>query len=137
MGIDVAALTTYCLAKPGAWLDNPWEHEHPVVKVAPGERGRIFAFLGATTVGVKAAPTREEADEWLLRYPDDAAVMAYIGRSGWNTLTFGAGIPDEEILAAIDDSYDQVVAKLPRRLRPSPGEAGIAASTDTAAEADA
>jgi predicted DNA-binding protein (MmcQ/YjbR family) len=89
-----------------------------VIKVGPGERGKIFAFLGAGTVGIKAAATREEADEWLQQYPEDAAVMAYIGRSGWNTLTVGGAIPDEEILEAIDDSYDLVVAKLPKSLRP-------------------
>jgi predicted DNA-binding protein (MmcQ/YjbR family) len=44
--------------------------------------------------------------------------MAYIGRSGWNTLTIGGAIPDEEIRAAVDDSYALVVARLPRRLRP-------------------
>ena len=93
MSLDVAELTAYCRDKPGAWADNPWEHEHPVIKVGPGERGKIFAFRGATTVGVKVAPTREEADEWLQRYPDDAATMPYIGRSGWNNLTLGGFDP--------------------------------------------
>jgi predicted DNA-binding protein (MmcQ/YjbR family) len=45
--------------------------------------------------------------------------MAYIGRSGWNTLTVGTGIPDDEILEAIDTSYDTVVSKLPKRERPA------------------
>nr|WP_026145799.1 MmcQ/YjbR family DNA-binding protein [Nocardioides sp. Iso805N] len=119
MSLDAAAPTAYCLDEPGAWADNPWVHEHPVVKVGPGEGGKIFAFLGAGTVGIKAAATREEADEWLARYPGDAVVMAYIGRSGWNTLTVGGAIPDDEILAAIDDSYDLILAKLPKRLRPT------------------
>ena len=39
--------------------------------------------------------------------------MAYIGRSGWNTLRIGGAIPDDEIEEAIDTSYDLVVAKLP------------------------
>ena len=46
----------YCLGKPGAWPDNPWEHEHPVIKVGPGEAGKIFAFLGQAGVGVKSGP---------------------------------------------------------------------------------
>ena len=45
--------------------------------------------------------------------------MSYIGRSGWNTLRLNGAIPDEEIRGAIDDSYDTVVAKLPKRLRPA------------------
>ena len=84
----------HCLAKPGAWPDNPWDHEHPVVKV----HDKIFAFIGGDGVGVKSGPNREVADEWLDRYPDEASVMAYIGRSGWNNLRFGGAIDDEELL---------------------------------------
>lgn len=108
----------HCLAKPGAWADNPWDHEHPVVKVGPGDRGKIFAFLGAGGVGVKAGSTREEADAWLERYPGAATVMRYIGRSGWNDLSFAGGIPDDELLDAVDESYLAVVRKLPVRHRP-------------------
>ena len=110
-------LRDYALAKPGAWADQPWEGDH-VAKVGEAERGKIFAFLGDAAVGVKAAATREAADEWLARYPDDARVMPYIGRSGWNTLTVGGAIPDDEILAAVDDSYALVVSKLPKKHRP-------------------
>jgi predicted DNA-binding protein (MmcQ/YjbR family) len=111
-------LISYCLAKPGAWPDEPWDGD-VVAKVGP----KIFAFLGsedpAATVGVKCGPNREVADEWLLRYPDDATVMAYIGRSGWNTLRLGGAIPDDELLEAVDASYDAVVAKLPKKDRPA------------------
>ena len=109
-----ADLRAYCLGKPGAWPDEPWEGDG-VAKVGP----KIFAFLGATTVGLKCGATREEADEWLARYPDDASVMAYIGRSGWNTLRIDGGIPDDDLRDAIDASYDAVVAKLPRKHRPA------------------
>lgn len=113
--MDAQELLAYCLAKPGAWRDEPWEGE-PVAKVG----SKIFAFIGlGGGVGLKCGATREEADEWLARYPAAARVMPYIGRSGWNTLDFGGGIPDDELLAAIDDSYDTVVAKLPRRERPA------------------
>jgi len=111
-------LAAHCAAKPGAWPDFPWDHEHPVFKVGPGDRGRIFAFLGAEGVGVKVGATREEADAWLDRYPDDATVMAYIGRSGWNNLALGGAIPDEELLEAVDESYRRVVEKLPAKHRP-------------------
>jgi predicted DNA-binding protein (MmcQ/YjbR family) len=104
----------YCLAKPGAWQDEPWEGD-VVAKVGD----RIFAFLGdGTSVGVKCGAGRDEADEWLARYPDDARVMAYIGRSGWNTLDIGGAIPDDEVLEAVDTSYSLVVARLPKKHRP-------------------
>ena len=109
------ALLDYCLCKPGAWEDEPWEGDI-VAKVAE----KIFAFIGdGTTVGVKSGANRDEADEWLHRYPDDASVMSYIGRSGWNTLQLNGAIPDDEIRAAVDDSYDMVVAKLPKSRRPA------------------
>jgi predicted DNA-binding protein (MmcQ/YjbR family) len=108
-------LLSYCLAKPGAWEDEPWEGD-VVAKVGP----KIFAFLGTAAVGLKCGADRDMADEWLARYPDDASKMAYIGRSGWNTLRYGASIPDDEIREAIDSSYDLVVSKLPKKDRPTP-----------------
>ena len=114
-----AALHAYALSKPGAWPDQPWEGDQ-VAKVGPDGAGKIFAFLGEGSLGVKCGISREDADEWLLRYPDDASVMAYIGRSGWNTLRITGAIPDDELRAALDISYDMVVAKLPKKHRPSP-----------------
>jgi predicted DNA-binding protein (MmcQ/YjbR family) len=107
-------LVAYCLTKPGAWQDEPWDGD-VVVKVA----AKIFVFLGSgTSVGVKCGSSRDEADEWLSRFPDDASVMPYIGRSGWNTLQVGGAIADDEILEAVDGSYDMVVSKLPKKDRP-------------------
>jgi predicted DNA-binding protein (MmcQ/YjbR family) len=116
--MDVDRMLAHCTGKPGAWADYPWEHELPVFKVGPGERGKIFAFLGSGGVGVKAGRSREVADEWLQRYPDSASVMAYIGRSGWNDLFFDGRIPDEELFEAVDESYRLVVEGLPKKLRP-------------------
>jgi predicted DNA-binding protein (MmcQ/YjbR family) len=117
-----AQLLAYCLKKPGAWQDEPWEGD-VVAKVG----SKVFAFLGNddgtadganVSVGVKCGPNRTVADEWLLRYPEDAKASAYIGRSGWNTLRLGGAIGDDEIREAIDDSYATIVAKLPKKERP-------------------
>ena len=115
--MNASELLSHCLAKPGAWQDEPWEGD-VVVKVGP----KIFAFIGdpatSETVGVKCGTGRDAADEWLARYPDDAAASAYIGRHGWNKLRIGGAIPDEEIVEAVDTSYASVVASLPRKDRP-------------------
>ena len=74
---DADALRDHCLAKPGAWADQPWDGDY-VAKVGD----KIFAFLGSDSVGLKCGANRAEADEWLLQFPDDASVMPYIGRSG-------------------------------------------------------
>jgi predicted DNA-binding protein (MmcQ/YjbR family) len=118
--MKASALQRYCLAKPGAWLDEPWDGDQ-VAKVGP----RIFAFLGGAatgsgvTVGLKCGRGRDEADEWLQRYPDDVRVSPYIGRFGWNVLTVGGAIPDEEVREAVDLSYEQVLTRLPRGQRPA------------------
>ncbi len=45
----------YCLAKPGAWEDEPWEG-HVVAKVG----AKIFAFLGDSAVGLKCGSDRDD-----------------------------------------------------------------------------
>ena len=114
----------YCLAKPGAWRDEPWEND-VVVKVGD----KIFAFFGVLSheqgasgeqggsVGVKCGD-RESADLWLERYPAAASKMAYIGKHGWNTFQLDGTIPDDELRDLVDASYEQVMAKLPKSKRP-------------------
>lgn len=68
---------------------------------------------------MKCGEGREAADERLARYPADASVMAYIGRSGWNTLRIDGAVPDDELLEAVDRSYELVVGKLPKKHRPA------------------
>jgi predicted DNA-binding protein (MmcQ/YjbR family) len=108
-----ADVLEHCLAKPGAWQDEPWEGD-VVTKVGD----KIFAFLGGASVGLKCGANRDEADELVDTYPDDVSKMAYIGRSGWNTVGLGGSVPDDEILELVDTSYDTIVAKLPKSKRP-------------------
>lgn len=108
------ALLAYCLAKPGAVQDEPWEGD-VVAKVG----GKIFAFCGGTeSVGLKCGRNRDDADELLSRFPGDVTVMAYIGRYGWNSVSITGAVPDDELLELVDLSYEAVVAKLPKALRP-------------------
>jgi predicted DNA-binding protein (MmcQ/YjbR family) len=105
----------YCLAKPGAWQDEPWEGD-VVAKVGD----KIFAFLGPVenqTIGLKCGD-RETADLLLDRYHGAASKMAYIGKHGWNTFLLDGTIPPDEIQDLIDVSYELIVAKLPKSKRP-------------------
>jgi predicted DNA-binding protein (MmcQ/YjbR family) len=108
-------LVAYCLAKPGAVPDEPWEGDQ-VAKVG----GKIFAFLGEGGLGVKCGRDADEAAELRQRYPDHVSIMAYIGRHGWNSIRIDGTVPDDELIELVDASYDTVVAKLPKRLRPTP-----------------
>lgn len=112
-------LLEYCLAKPGAWRDEPWE-ETTVTKVD----SKIFAFFGEATVGVKCGSNRLEADEWLERFPGGATKMPYLGAQGWNSLAFDGDIPDEDLLDAVDESYHLVVSRLPKSRRPPGWDSG-------------
>src|SRR5215211_3177425 len=111
----------YCLAKPGAWQDEPWEGD-VVAKVGD----KIFAFVGPVYSPVPDSPAgiglkcgdREAADIWLERYPGSARKSAYIGKHGWNNFLLDGSIPDDEIAGLIDISYELVVAKLPKSKRP-------------------
>jgi predicted DNA-binding protein (MmcQ/YjbR family) len=104
----------YCLAKPGAWQDEPWEGD-VVAKVGD----KIFAFLGnETAIGLKCGD-RETADLLVDRYQGAASKMAYIGKHGWNTFQLNGIIPPDEIKDLIDTSYNLIVAKLPKSKRPA------------------
>ena len=111
----VAEVLAHALGKPGAWQDAPWD-DGQVVKV---DR-KIFCFAtpGSGQIGVKCGADRDEADELLVRYPDDVSVMAYIGRYGWNTIRTGGAVDVDELIELVDASYVDVVARLPKSRRP-------------------
>ena len=109
-----ADVVAYCLAKPGAVPDMPWE-EDLVAKVG----GKIFAFLGGNAVGLKCGRDADEAAELRQRFPATATVMPYIGRYGWNSIVLDGAIDDDELRELVDASYEAVVARLPKRLRPA------------------
>ena len=80
---------SYCLAKPGAWLDEPWEGDL-VAKVG----SKIFAFLGDadSAIGLKCGD-RETADLLIERYPGVVTRSPYIGQHGWNSISLDGTIP--------------------------------------------
>jgi predicted DNA-binding protein (MmcQ/YjbR family) len=111
-------LVAYCLARPGARLDEPWEGDE-VAKVVD----KVFAFLGSPdsaepSVTVKCGRTADDAEELRRRYPQDVSKSAYIGRYGWNAIRLNRAVPDDEIRELIDTSYDAIVERLPRAKRP-------------------
>jgi predicted DNA-binding protein (MmcQ/YjbR family) len=107
-------LVAYCLAKPGAVEDEPWEGDL-VAKVG----GKIFAFLGGGGLGVKCGRDADEAAELRQRFPDSVTRSAYIGQHGWNRIVLDGAVDDDELRELVDTSYDLIVAKLPKRLRPT------------------
>jgi predicted DNA-binding protein (MmcQ/YjbR family) len=109
-----AELVAYCLAKPGAVADEPWEGDQ-VAKVG----GKIFAFLGEGSLGVKCGRDADEAAEWRQRYPGAITQSAYVGRYGWNSVDWTGAVPDDDVRELVDLSYAAVVAALQKSRRPA------------------
>lgn len=112
--MDVAALRARCLAFPGVTAEHPFGPDALVMKVA----GRIFAIFTEgpepSTVSLKCEPELAE----LLRDTYEAVAPGYhLNKRHWNTVTIDGNVPDDEIHAWIDDSYDLVVTALPRAQR--------------------
>ena len=105
----------YCLAKPGAWPDEPWEGD-VVAKVGTQDL-RLRRRRDRDSIGLKCGD-RETADLLIERYPGAVSKLAYIGQHGWNSIALDGTIPDDEIADLIDTSYALIVAKLPKKDRP-------------------
>lgn len=112
--MDVAALRSQCLALPGATAEHPFGPGALVMKAG----GRIFAIIGEDaeppTISLKCEPDLAV----LLRDAHEAVGPGYhLDKRHWNTVTVDGSVPDDELRAWIDDSYDLVVAGLPRAQR--------------------
>src|SRR5579875_3012318 len=110
-------IVQYCLSKPGAWLDSPWGDEDTVVKVGD----KIFCFYGGPRLAITVKNSRAAIAEWRDRFPGHAGPAPYLNKELWNrVLLDGPGAPDtDDMRELIDDSYDLVVASLPKSKRPT------------------
>jgi predicted DNA-binding protein (MmcQ/YjbR family) len=108
-----ARLRKWCLARPGATEEFPFGPDVTVFKVG----GKIFAISGLRdplNVSVKCEP--ELARRHRLSYPA-VAPGYHLNKRHWNTITIDGSLPDPLVFDMIEDSYDLVVAALPRRTR--------------------
>jgi predicted DNA-binding protein (MmcQ/YjbR family) len=113
--VDAEHALRYALSKPGAWSDSPWGEDHQLAKVG----SKIFLFPGQldgrSTITVKN--TESAIAELTQRYPELAGPAPYLNKRLWVRLVIDS-VPADEVRELIDDSYEQVVAKLPRAERP-------------------
>lgn len=120
--MSASELRAACLELPGAVEDFPFGAETSVFRV----ESKMFALSALERdpleVNLKCEPALAEA----LRdsYP---AVRPgwHMNKRHWNTVTLDGSIPDETVLAMIEDSYDLVVAALPRAKRVRLGWDGL------------
>ncbi|MFF3498020.1 MmcQ/YjbR family DNA-binding protein [Streptomyces sp. NPDC003247] len=108
-------LRARCLAFPAAEEDFPFRPEISVFKV----RGRLFALTSLDarplTVNLKCDP--EDAVRLRAEHPGLIVPGYHMNKRHWNTVTVDGGLADRLVRELIEDSYDLVVAGLPRAER--------------------
>lgn len=106
-------LRTFCLDFNAATEEFPFRPEISVFKV----RGKMFALstldAAPLTINLKCDP--DDAVRLREEYPAIAPGY-HMNKRHWNTVTVGE-LPDRMVRELIEDSYDLVVAGLPRAER--------------------
>jgi predicted DNA-binding protein (MmcQ/YjbR family) len=111
-------LRTACLALAEASEEFPFNPETSVFKVG----GKMFALtaLDAEPLEVSVKCDPELAAQ--LRTAHASIRPGYhLNKRHWNTITVDGSLPDRTVRDMIEDSYDLVVAALPRARRPASG----------------
>ncbi|MFG2890965.1 MmcQ/YjbR family DNA-binding protein [Streptomyces sp. NPDC048248] len=114
--IDANALRSVCLGFNGATEEFPFPGHPDVATFKVG--GKIFALtsLDAEPLGVSLKCDPEEAQRLRAAHPE--VVPGYhLNKRHWNTVSLSGGLPDQLVVDMIEDSYDLVVASLPRAQR--------------------
>ena len=112
---EARRLRERCLGLPGANEEFPFGDEVSVFKVG----GKMFALshLDGEPLQVSLKCDPELAVQ--LRSAYEAITPGYhLNKRHWNTITLDGSVPDEMVADLLGDSYDLVVASLPKARRP-------------------
>ncbi|AQS69678.1 MmcQ/YjbR family DNA-binding protein [Streptomyces pactum] len=108
-------LRAFCLSFNAAVEDFPFDPEISVFKVL----GKMFALPSLDgrplTVNLKCDP--DEAIRLRTAHPGLIVPGWHMNKRHWNTVTVDGGLPDRVVRELVEDSYDLVVAGLPRAER--------------------
>ncbi len=103
----------YCLTKTGASEELPFDDITPVFKVG----GKIFAIAGGSddsTVNLKGDP--DALLERRAQY-EDVQPGYHMSKKHWVTVPLDGSVPRKIIFSWVDDSYNCIVAALPKKAR--------------------
>ncbi|MFJ4684819.1 MmcQ/YjbR family DNA-binding protein [Streptomyces sp. NPDC091377] len=108
-------LRAFCLSFNAAREDFPFGPETSVFRVL----GKLFALTALDgrplTVNLKCDP--EDAVRLRADHPGLIVPGWHMNKRHWNTVTVDADLPDRLVRELVEDSYDLVVAGLPRAER--------------------
>jgi predicted DNA-binding protein (MmcQ/YjbR family) len=108
-------LRALCLSFNAAVEDFPFRPEISVFKVG----GKMFALSWLDELPLKVNLKCDPEDAVRLRtdHPGLIAPGYHMNKRHWNTVTVDGGLPDRLVRELVEDSYDLVVAGLPRAER--------------------
>lgn len=107
-----AALQKLCLEFPGAREEFPFGEENSVFKVA----GKIFALTRLDSRPLRISLKCDPELAVRLRAEHPAITPGYhLNKQHWNTVELDGSLTDRFIRELVEDSYDLVVAGLPKR----------------------
>ncbi|MFI0236161.1 MmcQ/YjbR family DNA-binding protein [Streptomyces sp. NPDC016845] len=107
-------LRAFCLSFNAAVEDFPFNPETSVFKVL----GKVFALSSLDGVPLTVNLKCDPEDAVRLREEYEGVVVPgwHMNKRHWNTVTVGE-LPDRMVRELVEDSYDLVVAGLPRAER--------------------
>ncbi len=113
--MDMSSLRHHCRKKNGKITEEfPFDEETLVIKV----EGKAFVLTNVNDVplsmNLKCDPVK--AVELRERYPA-VAPGYHMNKKYWNTVTADGSLSDTALYGLIDHSYDEVVKKLPQKVR--------------------
>ncbi|MFB6845380.1 MmcQ/YjbR family DNA-binding protein [Streptomyces sp. NPDC056373] len=108
-------LRAFCLSFTAAVEDFPFSPEISVFKV----RGKLFALSSLDARPLQANLKCDPDEAVRLRGEHEGLIVPgwHMNKRHWNTVTVDGGLPDQLVRELIEDSYDLVVAGLPRAER--------------------
>ncbi|GAQ57245.1 MmcQ/YjbR family DNA-binding protein [Streptomyces acidiscabies] len=108
-------LRSLCLSFNASVEDFPFSPEVSVFKVC----GKLFALSWMDAVPLKVNLKCDPDDAVRLRgeYPGVITPGYHMNKRHWNTVDLAAGLPERLVRELVEDSYDLVVAGLPRAER--------------------
>lgn len=112
--MNLEELREYCLSLPHVTEDMPFDDDILVFRIC----NRIFVLTSLETkpfrISLKCNP--ERAVELREQYPDKIVPGYHLNKKHWNTV-FLEDLPPVLIDEMIQHSYDQVLAKVPKKER--------------------
>ncbi|MEP1032221.1 MmcQ/YjbR family DNA-binding protein [Ekhidna sp.] len=110
--MNIEEFRDYCITKPGTTEETPFGPDTLVFKVL----GKMYALTGIDTfefINLKCDP--EYAMELREKYDGSIRPGYHMNKQQWNSVYTDGVVPDTLIRQLIDDSYDLIVAKLPKK----------------------